>query len=133
MYKVGDQVIWISGAQGVQRKKSGFVECVIPAGKRPTVEQSKEADAYGASRDHESYLVRVPGKTAPSKGKLYWPRVSQLQLATEFSMTIEEAMARANSWIESPEIRPESATVRAVSAALLMEIKMLRESRNIVE
>jgi hypothetical protein len=33
----------------------------------------------GSSRNHESYIVFVPGATPRSKGKLYWPRVSGLR------------------------------------------------------
>lgn len=37
-------------------------------------------------------------------------------------MKTQEAIARARSWIESPGLRPESATVRAVAAQLLDHI-----------
>ncbi len=40
------------------------------------------------SRDHESYLVYVPGATPRSKGKLYWPRVSGLRRVGESPLTI---------------------------------------------
>lgn len=78
MFKVGDAVVWTSSSQGSTKQKQGVVEAVIPSNGRLTPAQQKEADAYGLPRDHESYLVRVPGKTAASKGKLYWPRVSAL-------------------------------------------------------
>lgn len=80
MFKIGDQVVWVSGASGVQKEKRGKIEVVIPPHKRLTRAQQEEADAYGAPRDHESYLVRVPGKTAKAKGKLYWPRTSTLTI-----------------------------------------------------
>ena len=78
MFNVGDTVVWSSSANASLKAKRGTVEAVIPPNGRPTPAQQKEADAYGQPRDHESYLVRVPGKTATSKGKLYWPRVSAL-------------------------------------------------------
>ena len=59
--------------------KCGQIEAVIPAKEYPTEEQRKEADASGIPRSHVSYLVRVPGKTMKSKGKLYWPRVTALR------------------------------------------------------
>ena len=79
MFKVGDQVKWISSSHGSTVAKRGRVEAVIPPHAYPTDTQRKEADAYGYSRDHESYLVRVQGKTAASKAKLYWPRVAALE------------------------------------------------------
>lgn len=79
MFKLQEDVRWTSSSAGSTTTKVGFIEAVIAAGKVPTQSQRKEADAYGAARDHASYLVRVPGKTPASKGKLYWPRVSLLQ------------------------------------------------------
>ena len=79
MFKLGDLVEWSSSAGGVQKTKVGKVELVIPAGGRIPPELRKEADAWGLPRDHESYLVRVSGKTVAAKGRLYWPRVSVLK------------------------------------------------------
>lgn len=124
-FSVGEEVTWISGAQGTQKKKRGIVEAVIPAGQRPTAEQSKQADAYGAPRDHESYLVRVAGKTPTSKGKLYWPRTGQLESAVNLQMSLDEAIARAESWQKSPSIRPDPNMAKAVAATLLAEIEKL--------
>ena len=78
MFKIGDSVEWSSSSAGTTKVKSGLVEAVIQAKKYPTDEQRKEADAYGIARPHVSYLVRVPGRTEKSKGKLYWPRVAAL-------------------------------------------------------
>lgn len=78
-FRVGMEVEWISSSNGTTKTKRGRVEAVILKGERPTAGQRKEADAYGIGRDHESYLVRVPGKTKSSRGKLYWPRVSALR------------------------------------------------------
>ena len=77
-FKLGDGVQWTSSSNGSTTAKVGVVEAVIPAGKLPTDDQRREADAYGLPRGHESYMVRVPGKT--SKGKLYWPLANKLQL-----------------------------------------------------
>lgn len=80
-FKTGDKVKWISSSNGTEKEKRGVIEAVIPAGGRPTEEQRREADAYGYGRNHESYLVRVPGKTERSKGKLYWPLANKLKKA----------------------------------------------------
>ncbi len=77
--KVGVEVEWTSSSNGSTKTKRGRIEVVVPKGRRPTPEQMKEADAYGIARDHESYMVRVPGKTPTAKAKLYWPRVSALK------------------------------------------------------
>lgn len=79
MLKVNDTVEWTSSSAGITRSKRGLVVEVIPANQFPTREKRVEADVWGNIRNHESYLVRVPGKNAASKGKLYWPRVSQLK------------------------------------------------------
>lgn len=78
-FKVGDQVEWASTSNGSKKTKRGAVEAVIGAGKYPSDAQCKEVGTSGLARDHESYMVRVPGKTSASKGKLYWPRVSALK------------------------------------------------------
>lgn len=78
-FKVGDKVTWTSSSNGTTKAKAGTVEAVIPAGKRPTQEQMHEADSFGLGRNHQSYLVRVPGKTERSKGKLYWPIANKLK------------------------------------------------------
>ena len=85
MFKVGDEVKWASSSSGSTTTKRGRVEAVIPARGRLSDSQRKEADASGLPREHESYLVRVPGKTSASKGKLYWPRVAALEAAASVS------------------------------------------------
>jgi hypothetical protein len=85
MFKVGDEVELASSNSGSTTRKICRVEAVIPARGRPSDAQRKEADAYGLPRDHESYLVRVPGKTSESKGKLYWPRVAALEASSSAS------------------------------------------------
>lgn len=44
--------------------------------------QLYKGPGVGLSRDHESYVVRVPGKTTKGAGKLYWARVNALSLVT---------------------------------------------------
>jgi hypothetical protein len=82
-FKVGDEVEWTSSSSGSTKTKIGKVEIVVESGKYPTPGQMKEADAYGLSRNHESYMVRVPGKTSAAKGKLYWPRASALKRSAQ--------------------------------------------------
>lgn len=93
-FKVGDQVEWASTSNGSKKTKRGTVEAVIGAGKYPSDAQCKEVGTSGLARDHESFMVRVPGKTSASKGKLYWPRVFALkQQATEAANEIERDVA----------------------------------------
>ena len=49
-------------------------------GKQPDrkFEQLYRGTGVGIGRDHVSYVVRVPGKTAKSAGTLYWPRAASL-------------------------------------------------------
>lgn len=87
--KVGDTVKWESQSHGITKEKQGNIVMVVPAGEhflgkakfqfeiRKTHKLQKE---YGFSRNHESYLVGVPGKTEKSKHVLYWPNVSKLKL-----------------------------------------------------
>lgn len=85
MFSIGSLVQWSSSANRTTSIKKGVVEAVIAPKCYPTDAQRKEADAYGMARDHESYLVRVPGKTVKAKGKLYWPRVSGLSVIDSLS------------------------------------------------
>ena len=79
-FTVGQQVTWSSQAGGFTRTKTGPVEQVVAPGGMPDrtrfPQLSKEA---AAPRDHQSYVIVVPGKTAKSAGKAYWPRVAALQ------------------------------------------------------
>ena len=79
-FKAGDQVTWTSQAHGSTKSKTGKVEQIVPRN-TPVKTLTDELDAPGYARDHESYLVRVPGKTSRSKGKLYWPRAAALSPA----------------------------------------------------
>ena len=78
-FKIGQKVTWTSSSNGSTTAKVGTIEIVVAAEKYPTEAQRKEAGAYGYVRNHESYMVRVPGKTDRSKGKLYWPIANKLQ------------------------------------------------------
>lgn len=71
--KLGDMVQWTSQAGGCTRTKRGAIVAVVPAGTMP---DTRKVSRYGGgmARDHESYLVKVPGKGT------YWPRVNALEL-----------------------------------------------------
>jgi hypothetical protein len=56
MFNLGDQVKWISGANGKEKEKLGVVVEVVASGSQP---------------NHESYVVKV-------KNKHYWPRAKAL-------------------------------------------------------
>lgn len=88
--KIGEKVSWSSQAQGCSSKKVGTIVQVIPAGSwlKDVVTQdeakkefSLRTDFAGFPRDHESYLVAVPGNSDRAKKRLYWPRVSSLKTA----------------------------------------------------
>ena len=79
-FKVNDTVTWTSQSRGSAKTKTGKVEKIVPPNTN-VKNLTDELDAPGNPRDNESYLVRVPGKTARSKGKLYWPTASKLKAA----------------------------------------------------
>jgi hypothetical protein len=74
-FKLGYQVTWTSQAQGTSKTKCGTIVAVVPAGSDPAayVPGTFSLDPTGVARDHESYLVHVPGRN-----RLYWPVVSRL-------------------------------------------------------
>lgn len=81
-FKLGATVEWTSSSGGSSKTKRGQVEVIVPAGSY--VEKlTTELNWPGGPRYHESYLIRVHGKTARSKGKLYWPVVSRLVLVKQ--------------------------------------------------
>lgn len=91
-FKVGQTVKWSSSAGGSTKEKQGKVVVIVCPGKYPTAHRlecdfpdcsvgSTLGGGYG--RDHESYLVKVPGPTPKAKPRLYWPRVSALELVAE--------------------------------------------------
>lgn len=79
-FQVGDEVTWTSQSSGYTRTKTGTIEEVVPVGKQPDrkFEQLYRGTGVGIGRDHVSYVVQVPGKTAKSAGTLYWPRAASL-------------------------------------------------------
>ena len=83
-FNQGDLVTWTSQSAGVSKTKTGAVEQIVaPKGMpdRDRFAKLYKGPGVGLPRDHESYVVRVPGKTAKSAGKLYWPRVNALSHA----------------------------------------------------
>jgi hypothetical protein len=81
-FKVGDLVYWESQAGASWTCKEGKVIKVLPPKywiDRKVFMATHVVMYDGGLRNHESYLVEVPGgKTAKAKPKLYWPRVSAL-------------------------------------------------------
>lgn len=84
-FQVGDTVTWTSQAWGSTKKKTGTVVIVVPAGVPPhmlvmnfAIAHGLREPDFGLQRDHESYVVSVPGGPK-AKPKLYWPRVSALK------------------------------------------------------
>jgi len=99
-FKEGDKVLWVSSG----KKKQGSIFCIIPAGQHPCaldyidgargrVKEIKSLEPCllshfdplihsisplggGYSRDHDSYIVAIKGKT---KTFLYWPNVKLLK------------------------------------------------------
>lgn len=72
---LGNKVKWGSQSSGFYTEKKGEIVKVLPAGKRPLPEYRKGGmKACGLSRDHESYIVKVQGKSG-----FYWPIVKNLK------------------------------------------------------
>lgn len=89
-FEVNDEVTWTSAAAGVARTKRGKIVVLFDAGEKwDQAAFTVVRVAHGAvgppfrgrARDHESYVVLVPGRTALSKPRLYWPLVNQLSAA----------------------------------------------------
>jgi len=86
-FKLGDKVKWWSSF----KDKQGEIVLVIPIMEPPyRMDLEKHfpgctaaAIDGGSRRDHESYIVRVPSGTK-AKDKMYWPRVSKLELVHPF-------------------------------------------------
>ena len=80
-FKLNDKVTWTSQSQGSTKTKVGTVVEVLPPKKR-LLREHMDYGLYGGNpRDHESYVVHVPGKTDKAKGRRYWPHVSALKAA----------------------------------------------------
>lgn len=83
-FKCKDRVTWTSSSNGSTKAKTGVIVDVIPPrGRLSAAHRDFGLGNYGTTRDHESYIVHVAGKTAKAKGKRYWPRVNKLQLIGE--------------------------------------------------
>lgn len=85
-FNVGDRVWWKSESGGFIKEKHGVVVCVVPAGGSPSrygrlcaEELGMKAPEFGMGRSYPSFIVHVPGKTPRGKGKLYFPRVQDLE------------------------------------------------------
>ena len=84
---LGAVVRWSSQAGGNWQTKEGTVVKVVQPKTDPCMlELARSLKARsnwggGGWRDHESYVVSVPGgKTAKAKPVLYWPVASKLQV-----------------------------------------------------
>lgn len=80
-FSLGDSVTWTSQSSGVVKTKTGVVVQVVAPKTYPDrvrFVQLYKGPGVGMSREHESYVVHVPGKTTKAAGKLYWPRVTAL-------------------------------------------------------
>jgi hypothetical protein len=88
-FSVGERVRWSSDGGGYRTVKEGEVMVVVPPGQTP-----RAAAGPGFSwtfyrvmfdgrdmrtRAEESYLVRVPARSAKAKDRLYWPRTMWLE------------------------------------------------------
>lgn len=87
--KKGQKVFWKSQGRGRWKSKTGHVVLIVGANKdcpnRKYLEEMFEGCTAeyieGAlPRDHESYIVKVLGRTPQSRARLYWPRVSKLEI-----------------------------------------------------
>lgn len=79
-FKIGDKVTWTSSSNGTTKTKTGaIVDVIPPKGRIPEIHREFGLEGYGMPRDHESYVVHVPGKTDKAKGKRYWPLVNKLR------------------------------------------------------
>ena len=91
--QVGDKVAWKSQGCGFEATKIGTIVAVIPPLVAPIdfisrMFMSHARSSLNMSRNHESYLVRVPGKDVGGKSncgsrKLYWPKVGTLKLVVD--------------------------------------------------
>jgi len=88
-FKVGDEVFWNSQAAGTSTRKQGVVIRVIGKGEYCPIgggDLMKYAVQLGSThpRDHENYLVVVPGKSKKAKEMLYRPVVSSLKMVVTY-------------------------------------------------
>lgn len=89
-FKKGDIVEWESQSGGWEKKKKGTIIQVVEVGDNPLSYANERfleslykfksnTLGYGMPRDHESYLVLVPGATPKQLPSIYWPRVVKLK------------------------------------------------------
>ncbi|MDY6957927.1 MAG: hypothetical protein SVK08_02100 [Halobacteriota archaeon] len=105
-YKIGSKVTWVSSSSGVGKRKTGEVIHIVPPNKDPgsVVDDlmvklgSRSAYGGGRSRDHESYLVLVPGKKKGHSPIIYWPKVKYIKEVPsgidEFDVKFEQLTIR---------------------------------------
>lgn len=123
-FTLGQTVTWASQANGSTTTKTGAIVEVVPAGSRVSARHWEQMDASGLPRDHESYIIRVPGKTERSKGKLYWPHVSKLQPATPPADADRAEALRLAGMLDATDMSaiaaPEAVERRMKQAAALL-------------
>lgn len=72
----------------INYRKKGIIEEIVPSGQTIAdvipLDAAKDEfvvknDYKGRPRDHESYVVSIPGNSERAKRQLYWPRASLLK------------------------------------------------------
>lgn len=86
-FQLGEQVTWITKGNGTEIQRTGIVVLIIPRGilPMPTVRSFCKRNGLrtpelGGSRQHESYIIAVPGETIRHKPRIFWPRLTELRL-----------------------------------------------------
>lgn len=90
-FQLGQTVEWTSQANGCTRTKRGTIVCVVDAGRSVNAKEFpglQKGAPLGLSRQHESYIVRVPNKSGKGAGTHYWPIVSRLSAVEEQSQQL---------------------------------------------
>ena len=116
--KIGDRVTWESQSRSSDKVKVGIIVAVVPKGMKalkhyvgrrndPNLQKllgigwpklySPRSLGGGWSRNHESYLVSVPG---PRKGVLYWPVVSALRNVDNVEILAKYAHEAWAGWMK---------------------------------
>lgn len=83
-FKVGDKVTWVSS----YTKKLGTIIVALAPMQDPLkalepLQQQAFQYGGGQPRREESYLVHVPTASGRGQGRIYWPRTSLMNLASE--------------------------------------------------
>jgi len=125
-FQIGDAVTWTSQAAGYSSTKFGTVEEVVPAMGMPSRDRFPQLyrnAGVGQPRDHVSFVVRVPGKTAKAVGTLYWPRVSGLsgQPGIEEVVAAAQSVVRDGGWVAvaGATASGRTTTLRAIARGLV--------------